>query len=295
MDPFVYNPNPRPDPSEREKSINLKFRCESECENEPDRDGWYAKIDKSQEKLMVIYQKTNKKTNEKRKETYIVDGFENKTGCNFYRKGSDKEINIANDAPGLWYSFNPNAGYGDFHIVPDKSIKVEVKIDLSEWLKYKLCCIKEKVKETKFYKEPDKPKSIAIGPGEQEKSPHTWNHKYIRAKIGENEFLMSFNRLWCDVRADGKHICNNFGQVQFMAYPRENGHGDINSFPNGFKLMYPRSGDDDESRIDLESKHLTYNAPYDINSSAEEIAQAFVEFIQWCEAKEQHKETAQTT
>ena len=221
-------------------------------------------------------------TKGKTKKKYIVDEFENKTGRTF-----DKED--------LWYSFDPDSY--NFHIVPQKEAKFddEGKERISDWLKGKLECIKAAA-------ESKTPPEITIG-GVSEgtaKEGCTYNHKWICAKSEKNEYLMSFNRLWCDAKDDGTHIHNNFGQAQFMCFPREINRrgkdvGNINRFSDGssviFKLMYPRSGDDGEGRFDCESGHLVYNASYDINCDAEKIAQAFVEFIELCEIMENEKTT----
>lgn len=94
------------------------------------------------------------------------------------------------------------------------------------------------------------------------------------------QYLISFNRLWYD--ADN-HINNNFGQVQFMLYPYQKGNGQINRVNGDFKMMYPNSGEDGAFQFDRDSWHLTYNAPFTIQSCPQAIAKAFVEFIDLCE------------
>ena len=211
-------------------------------------------------------------------DTYIVDEFKSKAKCNFYKGGKiigiEKEENI-------WYSFDQDSG--NFHIMPDESIEIKIECEDSEEISLykKLDCIREKVKGKV------QTKRIWIGPGKEENTNECIrNHKYICAYIEKTDYLMSFNRLWCDVKTDGIHICNNFGQAQFMCFPREikNGSdkGNINRFPNKeFKMMYPRSAEDGE--LEGSGRHLVFNTPYDINSDVEKIAKCFAEFIRLCE------------
>lgn len=228
-------------------------------------------------KLIVTYNKT--------KEKYIVDGFKNRTRRIF-------------DETDLWCSFDTVSG--NFHIIPDKETKFEDKDQelISVWLKNRLNCVKKCIKA--FVKEHleecakgevrgDISEITIQDRGGYGEAPNE-NHMWVCVNSKKNQYLMSFNRLWCDASGGADktfYIHNNFGQAQFMCYPREKGHGDINSFPNGFKLMYPTYDDDDsnddEKWPDSECGHRVYNAPYDINSSAEEIAKAFVDFIRSCE------------
>ena len=216
---------------------------------------WTAEIGEGSLKgRLVVIEKETK---------YVVDGFENKTGYEFEKED-------------IWYSLDYENG--NFHIVPGT---LEGEIPLGT----KLGCIRRNAANEEI-------PGITV----EEKVKHgsgkdgcTTNHKWICAKTEKHEYLMSFNRLWCDVKDDGTHICNNFGQAQFMCYPKTDGQ--INLFPNGFKMMYPRSGDDGEGRFDCKSGHLAYNPPYDINDCAEMIAKGFVEFIELCEIMKNEKTT----
>lgn len=271
---FFYNPHPDPSHKKDKKDRNTG-----------DAYGWHAEIDESQGKLVVTYQKTEEK--------YIVDGFENHTGCDFYKEGSDEEIDIINNEPGLWYSFDPD--HGNFHIVPDGSVIINEKAKpFRELLREKLDCILKKVLEKETIKEENKRNRVQ--PGECKDRPHTHNHKYFCVNIGDNQYLMSFNRLWCYVKDDVNHICNNFGQAQFMCYPikrekKANGKedivGEINLFDGKFELMYPNSAEDGIHYGKF--THLAYNAPYNINNTSEDIAKGFVEFIKWCEGNKARK------
>lgn len=91
--------------------------------------------------------------------------------------------------------------------------------------------------------------------------------------------MMSFNRLWYDIKSDGDHICNNFGQAQFMRYPTEDKH--INLINKHFELMYPVSPEDNQ--YNCKSGHLVYNAPYSVKDDPEDLAKGFAEFIALCE------------
>ena len=241
-------------------------------------------------------------TNGKTEETYIVDGFENKTGYNFYEEdesGAYKEVKIGKESD-LWYSFDSDSG--NFHIVPDESVRIRIRckdgkkeIAISEWLKEdKLKNISETVKANEAVKEVKVPRSqICPTNGKED---YTHNHWYVCVKSKENEYLMSFNRLWCDDSdSDNKtfHIHNNFGQAQFMCYPRA--HKQINLFQGKFELMYPSSGDDGEGRFNCESGYFVYNAPYNIDSDAKEIADCFAKFIKTREGNGRCKENEETT
>lgn len=196
-------------------------------------------------------------TNNDTEEKYIVDGFKKKTKC---------EVDETN----IWYSFDTNSG--NFHIVPGGAIEIKIgcvdgkekKITLIDKLDY----IKKKLKAKEIHASVPKPKA---------KTTAVDNHRYVLAKREKNEYLMSFNRLWRNVKDDGTHICNNFGQAQFMCFQANK---QIN-LPNGFKLMYPNSGKDGIS--EGKGRHLVFNAPYDINCGAEKIAKCFAEFIGLCE------------
>lgn len=230
--------------------------------------------EKAKKKLVVI----NNSTEEK----YIVDGFEKKTKCEF-------------DETDVWYSFDTNSG--NFHIVPGKSIEIKVECKNGKEEKItlidKLGCIKKKLEIAGVHASVPKPtaKTAAVD-----------NHRYVLAKSEKNEYLMSFNRLWCDDSdSDNKtfHIHNNFGQAQFMCYPRAD--GDINSLPDGFtkrgrikhkfELMYPRF--DEDGKSEGKGRHLVFNAPYDINDDAKEIAKCFSKFIAWCEKLCENNEAAE--
>lgn len=230
--------------------------------------GWEASVEN---KLFVV---TNKDLDKK----YIVDGFKDKVGCEFDEK----------DEKDIWYSFDSNTY--NFHIVPDKTVKKTGCIDeekngektIYDWLSAKLGYISAEVNKILG--------KVSTDSGGNKLC--TCNHKYVSVDIGENEYLMSFNRLWCDVRTDGNHICSSFGQAQFMCYPITDKH--INQFRSRispkkinveFKMMYPHSGEDDEGRFDHEFTHLVYNAPYSMSSGEEEIAKGFAKFIELCEAK----------
>lgn len=238
---------------------------ETDWEENPNGRKWRVVIDKDQKKFVVTYMQStiNKK--------FIVDEFENKARCKFYKEGKIISIEKEKD---IWYSFDPDSG--NFHIVPDESIEIKIECADGEEISLykKLDCIRKRVKETV------KTKRTGIGPGEQKTiNECVRNHKYISVKTEKNEYLMSFNRLWCDVKTDGNHICNNFGQAQFMCYPIDDKQ--INCFSRKFKLMYPRS--DEDGKYNSEATHLVYNPPYDINDSTEAIAKGFAEFIKRCE------------
>lgn len=267
---FTYNPHPDPSQKKRKKDRNTG-----------DAHGWHAEIDESQGKLVVTYQKTDEETGKKTEEKYIVDGFENKADCKFYKEGSDKEIDIFNDEPGLWYSFDWEKHKYNFHIVPDKSIEIKIECESEKGIEKillakKLNCICKKLVEQEKVKVP---KDLSPKYGSQ---PWTVNHRYVYVDIEKNEYLLSFNRLWCAVKADGNHICNSFGQAQFMCYPIDDKDDkQINCISRKFKLMYPRS--DEDGKYNSEARHLVYNAPYDIKDCAEAIAKGFAEFIKRCE------------
>ena len=91
---------------------------------------------------------------------------------------------------------------------------------------------------------------------------------------------MSFNRLQCDHK---NHIHNSFGQAQFMCYPVKEKH--INLFGRELELMYPESAENEDRNKNEKGGHRVYNAPYDIDSPAGEIAEGFAAFIQECEEK----------
>lgn len=127
---------------------------------------------------------------------------------------------------------------------------------------------------------------------------HTYNHRYVCVDVGQTQYLLSFNRLWCD---RSKHIHNSFGQAQFMCYPTrkkiEKNVGGINLFPISkeaefeFKMMYP--GSDRDGNYNGEGKNFAYNAPYDINDDSKEVAECFSEFIGWCEKLCKNNEAAE--
>lgn len=204
---------------------------------------------------------TNKGTGEK----YIVDGFENRTGYEF-----DKED--------LWYSFDYEKNY-NFHIVPSRMEQGTEEMPLA--MKLKRILDEVGGKEISGI---TVAKKVSVGVA---KDGCTTNHKYFCAYSEKKQYLMSFNRLWCDVRTDGNHIYNNFGQAQFMCFPRELNNlgedvGNINRFPDGkFKMMYPNSAEDEVRTKD--AGHRVYNAPYNIRSDTKEIAGCFVKFIKQCE------------
>ena len=228
---------------------------------------WRVVIDKDQKKFVVTYMQS--KINKK----FIVDGFENRTGCGF------------NDEDNIWYSFD--SGFYNFHIVPDKEVKFEDGSGeyVSVWLEHRLVRIKDEV--DKVIKGNEKLKTLMQDITVPSITANcAKNHRYFYVNTEETQYLMSFNRLWFAVRDNDTHICNNFGQAQFMCYPRKD--GDINSFPNTggrakyeFELMYPNSAEDGIS--EGKGRHLVFNAPYDINCGAEKIAKCFAEFIGLCE------------
>lgn len=217
---------------------------------------------------------TNEKLNQNKK--YIVDGFENKTGYVF-------------DKIDLWYSFDTD--FHNFHIVPDKTVKINVPLD--DWLSVKLYYISEKVKQD-VYVNKVKARGSQICP-KNGVNDCAYNHWWFSVKTEKNEYLLSFNRLWCKESDNKIYIHNNFGQAQFMCFPKESKesgeekeYGQINLFRGDgkFKLMYPTSGNNHKRCPVGECGHRVYNAPCDINSSAEEIAKAFVGFIKQCEKEE---------
>lgn len=244
---FFYNPSPNP-------GIRVEHGK-----------GWIASIEPDPVEEKGLFVVTNEETK------HIVDGFVNKTRHEFY------EVGIKNGKVGynqvkfgqetdIWYSFDP--GSCNFHIVPDESVKIEEngkEIFIYELLLEQLKRIKNRVNKLLG-------KVSRVGGGNK---ADTYNHRYVRANIGQNQYLMSFNRLWRGDKDGVRHICNNFGQAQFMCYPIEDKQ--INLFPDGFKLMYPNSAED-EDRIE-DAGHRVYNAPYDIKSNAEEIAKCFIGFI----------------
>lgn len=256
---FAYNPHPHPDPSQNPDPSQKKDR------NTGDADRWHAEIE---EDLLTV---TNTTTGEK----YVVDGFEDKVGCEFDEKAK-KDV---------WYSFDTKSG--NFHIVPGMEVGCrggEGKL-ISAYLGDKLgiiCAeVEEIIKGSKKLKAAGA--SISVSKPTKERK-WVYNHRYISMETGEQiylekiQYLIAFNRLWCD---DKNHVHNSFGQAQFMCYPAVDKH--INLLSDGFKMMYPRS--DRDGKYSSEARHLVYNAPYDINDDAKVIAKGFVEFIESCEAK----------
>lgn len=239
--------------------------------------GWTACIKKtgenrSEKNILVV---TNKTLEQK----YVVDGFKNNTNYEF-------------DEEDLWYSFDPDSG--NFHIVPDKSARIEVDkdikrfIDIAAFLQERLECIRKKIEEKSI-------PNITVYGKVSKGNPPNINHRYICVNSGGNQYLLSFNRLWCEDR-DGDsdngsdnqtfHIHNNFGQAQFMCYPikvAREAVGEINCIDGKFRLMYPNS--DEDRQYKSEAGHIAYNAPYTIKNTPEEIAESFVRFIELCEVK----------
>lgn len=223
---------------------------------------WEAKIDEN--KLVVCRYEDQK--HEKCVETYYVEGFHNCSGFELKdEKGEDDHNNI-------WYSFDPDRS--NFHIVPDKSLKVDGTTVF--------CALKTKLKQIgsflpykEYLKEIDQSNDNFKWhwfKGNASKSYYcTNNHQLVWINADNYQYLVSFNRLWCD---DKNHIHNNFGQAQFMRFKSQ-----INKAGSKFKMMYPSSGDDGEGRCDLDSGHLSYNAPFNIKSNASDIAKAFEKFI----------------
>lgn len=238
-------------------------------ENTGDANGWHAEIE---EDLLTV---TNTTTGEK----YVVDGFEDKVGCEFDEKAK-KDV---------WYSFDTESG--NFHIVPGMLVKTEVGCRggegklISAYLGDKLRIICAEVEEIIKGSKKLKVAGVSISVSRPNKAREwVYNHRYISMETGEQiylekiQYLIAFNRLWCD---DKNHVHNSFGQAQFMCYPAANEH--INLLSDGFKMMYPRS--DRDGKYSSEARHLVYSAPYDINDDAKVIAKGFVEFIESCEAK----------
>lgn len=245
----------------------------TDWEAHPNGTKWRVVIDKDQKKFVVTYMpRINMQ--------YIVDGFENRTGCRF------------NDEDNIWYSFDSDRC--NFHIVPGKEVRFEDGAGeyVSVWLKNKLERIRDEVDKIKEKQKPEaKVGGVKLDEGICKRYEYKCNHKYFCVDIGQTQYLMSFNRLWCDVKANGTHICNNFGQAQFMCFPKENKEkkedGQINLFHGEFELMYPSSDRDGE--YNSKAGHLAYNAPYSINDYVEVIAKGFVEFIELCEIMKNEK------
>ena len=211
---------------------------------------WTAKIECG--KLVVEHTEHGK---------YYVDSFQGDSGL------------VAEDETNIWYSFDPDRG--NFHIVPDITVKVDVKDSnktINEFLRETFKCFAGEIQNLCLgncmvvsWTGNRGSKGSKYSEGEK---PHVCNHIWKAGQIGKYEYLLSFNRLWCetldaDKDADKKEyrIHNNFGQMQFMRYMIKNEH--IN-FPNGkgmFKMMYPSSDENGEGRFDCTSGHLVFNAP----------------------------------
>lgn len=281
----MYYLNPKR-PGEKNRNLNpngRKWRVPTEEESEG--------------KFVVIYMPNSING----KYIIVVDGFENETGHRFCEaeikngKVDYVPVEIGQEAD-LWYSFDPS--YCNFHIVPDEGTKFksgEGAIILN-CLTNKLGLIWDEtdriIKSNKEFATLVQKHNI---PGFTGK--YVRNHKYVSADTKKNQYLLSFSRLWCDSERDNAifHIHNNFGQAQFMCYPKENKEkgeaGQINLFPDGatsggglkykFELMYPSSGEDGE--YNSKAGHLVYNAPYNINDCVEAIAKGFAGFIELCE------------
>lgn len=232
--------------------------------------GWMAKVEN--EKLIVW----ENDWPDKRYYVDDVDGFEDFSG--FVKKG---EKNI-------WCSFNPDMN--DFHIVPDKD--AVGGDDESGYIK---TCnklfdeIKKSGKNITF---------MGRGGGNQQQ---TVCHRFNYGNIGNYQYLISFNRLWCDAN---RHIHNNFGQMQFMRYriKCDNGKEFADRYQNinwgvgpEFRMMYPSFDEDRDGQFDPDSGHLSYNAPFELKQIVSdgkidwdsectkkwisEVAKAFDEFI----------------
>lgn len=183
---------------------------------------------------------------------------------------------------GIWYSFDDSSN--NFHIVPD----VTVVHGYIEACKRSF----DEIKKTIKLLLKDRNLNYAVWRNCRV-SPACESHKYrIVNSCTEKpyQYLISFNRLWCDACSC---IHNNFGQVQFMRYPKDK---QINFFKDErFVLMYPASGKNGEGCFDADSGRLSYNAPFTINACSQAIAKAFAEFIDLCEIMDQKKEKSDTT
>ncbi len=218
---------------------------------------------------------------------------EYKDGRKFYVDGFHDCFNLnKGDKNNVWYSFNPK--YNDFHIVPGI---IDDTIDnvLNDVLQTLNC-------KEKSTKRSGRPHGTVEIDGQSYAWMHSWgsvpatiNHRWVvmsKCNNGEYEYLLSFNRLTCAGKESPYHIYNYFGRVQFMRYQKN--AWTINRVRVGkkceFKMLYPNSAENGKGQFDRDSGHLTYNAPFTIQSCPQAIAKAFAEFVRLGEQAEKDKE-----
>ena len=273
---FCYNPK-----------LYLESKGKDGLKLESERKSWQAKLDGS---LLVIMKLNGEECIQK---TYYLD---TDADSNSFRNYSGL---VAKDETDIWYSFDPNTN--NFHIVPDEAWQISEGESLYSVLKTTLTNIGCALSNEKEYLGSKRnPKGRFNRDLEwnwfggnanikfvQTKCNVTKNHQLIWTDALNYQYLLSFNRLWCD--AD-HHIHNNFGQVQFMRYRITDRDGSPLKFEHlkninwnhdhtSFQMMYPAIGEDGEGRFDPDSKHLSYNAPFTINDCPVLIANAFTRFI----------------
>ena len=179
-------------------------------------------------------------------ETYFVDQLS-------YAK--DLGFKDTND---IWYSYDPDSH--NFHIVPDPS-----KDKNNHY--FDLCTVAFSMIEVAM------PERKLLG--RSQSKPWLKLHRYKYVNVDPYQYLISFNRLWCD---NGKHIHNTLGMMQVMRYRVKCDCGkdlaakyQINwDKGTNFKMMYPSSGEHGAGRYDPESGSLVYNMPFSILESKNE-------------------------
>ena len=184
----------------------------------------------------------------------------------------------------IWYSYDDDSK--NFHIVPDPNFN---KKEGDEYFSRCQECFSEINKKLPKECQLKLQRGIKI-----DARPWIKLHQFKSEDVGNYQYLLSFNRLWCD---NEKHIHNNFGQVQFMRYriKCDSGKELAGRYQNinwaqgpEFQMMYPDSAEDANWTYDKESGHVVYNYQYkdkqknlkDLNDEEiGNIAEAFKAFI----------------
>lgn len=103
-------------------------------------------------------------------------------------------------------------------------------------------------------------------------------HRFKYLDKDEYEYLISFDTMTCEKRT----IKNYFGKVQFYRYLSKINQINWTVEEDGskhFKMMYPKTNHAGEYSLDKETGHCVYNTALTVKDSGEEIAKAFVDFI----------------
>lgn len=165
-----------------------------------------------------------------------------------------------------WKSYDPSSN--NFHIVP----KNERKEFEAEYEKIKKKIIEINANKRKITGYGRSEGSVMHGKGECAEQ-----HKWIEIKDKKISFILSFQTLAFD---ENNQLNCYLDRIQFYAFPASMVGPNRYKIDGKFEVMYPKN---EVGKICIKDTEIIYNTKFSVKSNPEEIAVAFLNFVECVE------------